>query len=409
MPSLWIDALKKFNFNKESWCVPRKGTADNDKVRRIMKGEAAAASSPVKKPAEKKEMATSPMKAETPKPVKAETPKPAKVEEPKAKPEKKAKKVVVKEPKAKAEKKAKKVVVEEPKSSSKPDYPKFIEDALKNQHATKEGKGRVPANIDTVIFGDYWAGSEFGRENVYKTFDKFYSFKLENGQIKGLEDVIKSLKTYSTDERNINRERFGVFSGWNYVMENLGAPHASDIAIGLQLIELADSKDRKFTERWYDWKDGKTVKYDDEGRMRDKFHNGLPEGFDNGCITLGIGKEKGEDIGSWFFVSACKTCDDKTYNDEIGDAIRKFWSETDKGRAKRYDTPEAKAAREAAVKAEKQTAKAAVKADKQTAKADKKKPSEPKKYFYGTHGFLTDEEAIKKGLDPNNRKKPARK
>jgi hypothetical protein len=68
MPSLWIDALKEFNRGKDMYCIPRKGTEPNAKVRRMMKGEPV---SPDKKPAEKKEMGTSP-KAES---KKAEAPK----------------------------------------------------------------------------------------------------------------------------------------------------------------------------------------------------------------------------------------------------------------------------------------------------------------------------------------------
>ena len=42
----WISALKQFNANSNTWCVPKKGTPEYMKVRDIMAG---------KKPEEKKE------------------------------------------------------------------------------------------------------------------------------------------------------------------------------------------------------------------------------------------------------------------------------------------------------------------------------------------------------------------
>ena len=36
MPNPYMDALKKFNEGKTGWCVPRKGTADYQKVMRLM-------------------------------------------------------------------------------------------------------------------------------------------------------------------------------------------------------------------------------------------------------------------------------------------------------------------------------------------------------------------------------------
>ena len=36
MPNPYMDALKKFNDGKPGWCVPRKGTADYDKVMKLM-------------------------------------------------------------------------------------------------------------------------------------------------------------------------------------------------------------------------------------------------------------------------------------------------------------------------------------------------------------------------------------
>jgi hypothetical protein len=37
MPSVWIEALKQFNMDGTSWCVPRKNTEDYHKVR-VMEG-----------------------------------------------------------------------------------------------------------------------------------------------------------------------------------------------------------------------------------------------------------------------------------------------------------------------------------------------------------------------------------
>ena len=37
MPNPYMDALKKFNEGKTGWCVPRKGTADYQKVMNLMK------------------------------------------------------------------------------------------------------------------------------------------------------------------------------------------------------------------------------------------------------------------------------------------------------------------------------------------------------------------------------------
>ena len=36
MPNPYMDALKKFNEGKTGWCVPRKGTADYQKVMGLM-------------------------------------------------------------------------------------------------------------------------------------------------------------------------------------------------------------------------------------------------------------------------------------------------------------------------------------------------------------------------------------
>ena len=36
MPNPYMDALKKFNEGKSGWCVPRKGTADYQKVMGLM-------------------------------------------------------------------------------------------------------------------------------------------------------------------------------------------------------------------------------------------------------------------------------------------------------------------------------------------------------------------------------------
>ena len=36
MPNPYMDALKKFNEGKTGWCVPRKGTADYEKVIGLM-------------------------------------------------------------------------------------------------------------------------------------------------------------------------------------------------------------------------------------------------------------------------------------------------------------------------------------------------------------------------------------
>ena len=36
MPNPYMDALKKFNEGKTGWCVPRKGTADYQKVIGLM-------------------------------------------------------------------------------------------------------------------------------------------------------------------------------------------------------------------------------------------------------------------------------------------------------------------------------------------------------------------------------------
>jgi hypothetical protein len=38
MANNWITSLKKFNENKDKFCVPRKGTEDYQKVLKIMKG-----------------------------------------------------------------------------------------------------------------------------------------------------------------------------------------------------------------------------------------------------------------------------------------------------------------------------------------------------------------------------------
>jgi hypothetical protein len=89
MPSLWIAALKEFNMGGKSWCIPKKGTEDYDKVRALMGGKAVKdaktekkVETPKKVPTPKKaekimekhvEMAKKEIKAETPK--KVETPK----------------------------------------------------------------------------------------------------------------------------------------------------------------------------------------------------------------------------------------------------------------------------------------------------------------------------------------------
>jgi hypothetical protein len=55
MPSLWIAALREFNDGK-SWCIPRKGTDDYNKVKALMGGKAVKDAKEEKKaepPAEK--------------------------------------------------------------------------------------------------------------------------------------------------------------------------------------------------------------------------------------------------------------------------------------------------------------------------------------------------------------------
>lgn len=39
MPSLWITALREFNFEKGMWCIPRKGSKEMGEVRAIMRGD----------------------------------------------------------------------------------------------------------------------------------------------------------------------------------------------------------------------------------------------------------------------------------------------------------------------------------------------------------------------------------
>lgn len=40
MPSLWIDALKQFNFERGAWSIPRKDSDDYVKVRALMADKA---------------------------------------------------------------------------------------------------------------------------------------------------------------------------------------------------------------------------------------------------------------------------------------------------------------------------------------------------------------------------------
>jgi hypothetical protein len=36
MPSIWITALKEYNSNKKTWCVPKKDSQDYNEVKKIM-------------------------------------------------------------------------------------------------------------------------------------------------------------------------------------------------------------------------------------------------------------------------------------------------------------------------------------------------------------------------------------
>ena len=36
MPSVWITALKEYNSNKKTWCVPKKDSQDYNEVKKIM-------------------------------------------------------------------------------------------------------------------------------------------------------------------------------------------------------------------------------------------------------------------------------------------------------------------------------------------------------------------------------------
>ena len=35
----WIQSLKEFNQGKTEWCIPKKGSAEHEQVKAIMKGE----------------------------------------------------------------------------------------------------------------------------------------------------------------------------------------------------------------------------------------------------------------------------------------------------------------------------------------------------------------------------------
>jgi hypothetical protein len=72
MPSIWIAALREFNFGKGMWCIPRRGTKEMVEVKSIMLGGKKKAESPKKddkimekhvKMAKKEIKATNPKKA----------------------------------------------------------------------------------------------------------------------------------------------------------------------------------------------------------------------------------------------------------------------------------------------------------------------------------------------------------
>ena len=53
MPSLWIDALRQFNYGQGAWCIPRKGSEEYAKVRAIMGHMKDAKNQPEKAPTPK--------------------------------------------------------------------------------------------------------------------------------------------------------------------------------------------------------------------------------------------------------------------------------------------------------------------------------------------------------------------
>jgi len=78
MPSIWIAALKEFNFEKGMWCIPRKGSKEMGEVRGIMDKKKAPAKKAESPKAEKimekhVKMAEDEIKAKSPK--KPESPK----------------------------------------------------------------------------------------------------------------------------------------------------------------------------------------------------------------------------------------------------------------------------------------------------------------------------------------------
>ena len=89
MPSLWIDALKQFNFERGAWSIPRKGSDDYVKVRALMADKAGK---------DAKKVEASAKKAESPKMIK-EHERLTKVLEQGAKGGKDVKKVLAKEAK----------------------------------------------------------------------------------------------------------------------------------------------------------------------------------------------------------------------------------------------------------------------------------------------------------------------
>lgn len=169
MPSLWIDALKEFNRGKDMYCIPRKGTEPNAKVRRMMKGEAV---SPEKKPAEKKDMATS-AKSES---KKIEIPKP--------------KTVSPKKPKTMSPKKTATPKAATPKSATPKkilfEFPKVKVDTLQNFMDT------APEDITGYNYGKPNKKGELAKGVIQKMVGKIPS-TLSEERSKNINDIVVSL------------------------------------------------------------------------------------------------------------------------------------------------------------------------------------------------------------------------
>lgn len=190
MPSLWIDALKQFNFERGAWCIPKKGSDDYMKVRALM-ADKSGKDAKVKAPADNADRTYKP----APMLGSDEWEKMA-LEHPylKGKPEK-AKKIVKEIAKAARGLKAKDLIK---KANSKDKKPKVTQGDL-DERAAEDWYSRAIADITKLIQKGLMMKKEGKSFDIFGLFDDYKkkemeSYKEENNKLQTFGDIPAKLK-----------------------------------------------------------------------------------------------------------------------------------------------------------------------------------------------------------------------